>query len=169
MRVNVETGDIEDITVWQKSAELILQSRIKLNQTFTLKYNKKEQKTALTVFVNDFERYVNSERLNKFVLLPVVPSKLKDWQLTKYYKILEKTDINDLNLKHFGVVKNEMIKRELLNEDPINLNLYNTSFDFGTKTNDDKLVKVPISFIALDKPDYNIPFLVEQNFYKDFK
>lgn len=115
MRFNYETGEIEDITVWQKNTDLILRSRIKLNTTFKLEYKKKEYKKALTVFVSDFEKYYNDEKTNKFVLLPVIPSKLKDYQLNNYYRILENTDINSLDLVHFELVKNEMIKRGFLN------------------------------------------------------
>lgn len=130
MRFNYETGEVEDITVWQKNTDLILRSRIKSNQTFTLKYNKKEYKKPLVAFVSTFERYVNDEKLNKFVLLPVIPSKLKDYQLNSYYKILESTDINCLDLVHFGVVKNEMIKRGFLQDDYVNPQSYNTSISF---------------------------------------
>ena len=110
MRYNHELGEVEDITVWQKSTDLILKSRIKTNGTFKLEYKKKEYKKALSVFVNDFVKYVHSDILNKFVLVPVVPSKLKDYQLNNYYRILENTDIDSLDLVHFGLVKNEMIK-----------------------------------------------------------
>lgn len=170
MKVNYETGDIEDITIWQKNTDLILKSRIKLNETFSLKYEKKEHKKALVAFVNDFERYIHSERLNKFILIPVVPSKLKDYQLNNYYKILEKTDINSLDLVHFGVVKNEMIKRGFIDEQSTSLNEYTSSFNFGTTETECKaLAHVPLKFVALEKPCYDVPFIIEQSLLKDLK
>ena len=130
MRFNLDTGEVEDVTLWQKSAELILNSRIKTNQTFTLKYNPKVHKNALMVFVSEFVKYSFSDNLNKFVIVPVVPSKLKDYQLNKYYDLLIK-DLDNIDLVHFGVVKNEMIKRGFLHEIQdvyINPKLYNSDF-----------------------------------------
>ena len=127
MRFNLETGEVEDVTLWQKSAELILNSRIKTNQTFTLKYTPKLHNKALTVFVSEFVKYSFSDKLNKFVILPVVPAMLKDYQLNKYYDLLIK-DLDNIDLVHFGVVKNEMIKRGFLYEIQdvyINPKLYN--------------------------------------------
>lgn len=130
MRFNLETGDVEDVTLWQKSAELILNSRIKTNQTFTLKYTPRLHNKALTVFVSEFVKYSFSDKLNKFVILPVVPAMLKDYQLNKYYDLLIK-DLDNIDLVHFGVVKNEMIKRGFLYEIQdvyINPKLYNSDF-----------------------------------------
>ena len=130
MRYNLDTGEVEDVTLWQKSAELILNSRIKTNQTFTLKYNPKVHKNALMVFVSEFVKYSFSDNLNKFIIVPVVPSKLKDYQLNKYYDLLIK-DLDNIDLVHFGVVKNEMIKRGFLHETQdvyINPKLYNSDF-----------------------------------------
>lgn len=114
MRYNIDSGEIEDICLWQKNTDLILNSRIKTNQTFTLKYKPKEYKNALTVFVSEFVKYSFNDNLNKFVLIPVVPSKLKDYQLVKYYDLLDKSDIEHIDLVHFAVTKNEMIKRGFL-------------------------------------------------------
>ncbi|MCT7487466.1 replication endonuclease [Aliarcobacter cryaerophilus] len=130
MRFNIETGEIEDVTLWQKSAELILNSRIKTNQTFTLKYTPKLHNKALTVFVSEFVKYSFSDKLNKFVIVPVIPAMLKDYQLNKYYDLLIK-DLDNIDLVHFGVVKNEMIKRGFLHEFHdvyINPKLYNSDF-----------------------------------------
>lgn len=161
MRFNYETGEIEDITVWQKNTDLILRSRIKLNTTFKLEYKKKEYKKALSVFVNDFVKYVHSETLNKFVLLPVIPSKLKDYQLNNYYRILENTDIDSLDLVHFELVKNEMIKRGFLNQTPTNLNEFIKDFNFNPFMSSIEKVK----FSRVFEQDLNIPFVVHQNLF----
>ena len=161
MRFNYETGEIEDITVWQKNTDLILRSRIKLNTTFKLEYKKKEYKKALSVFVNDFEKYVHSDTLNKFVLLLVIPSKLKDYQLNNYYHILENTDIDSLDLVHFELVKNEMIKRGFLNETPTNLNEFIKDFNLNPFMSSIEKVK----FSRVFEQDLNIPFVVHQNLF----
>lgn len=161
MRFNYETGEIEDITVWQKNTDLILRSRIKLNETFKLEYKKKEYKKALTVFVSDFEKYYNDEKTNKFVLLPVVPTKLKDYQLNNYYRILENTDINSLDLVHFELVKNEMIKRGFLNQTPTNMNEFIKDFNFNPFMSSIEKVK----FSRVIDIDLNIPFTSNQNLF----
>lgn len=161
MRFNYETGEIEDITVWQKNTDLILRSRIKLNETFKLEYKKKEYKKALTVFVSDFEKYYNDEKTNKFVLLPVVPSKLKDYQLNNYYHILENTDINSLDLVHFELVKNEMIKRGFLNQTPTNMNEFIKDFNFNPFMSSIEKVK----FSRVIDVVLNIPFRANQNLF----
>ncbi|MDD3008409.1 MAG: hypothetical protein PHQ70_06020 [Arcobacter sp.] len=161
MRFNYETGEIEDITVWQKNTDLILRNRIKQNETFKLEYKKKEHKKALSVFVNDFVKYVHSETLNKFVLLPVIPSKLKDYQLNNYYRILENTDIDSLDLIHFELVKNEMIKRGFLNQTPTNLNEFIKDFNFNPFMSSIEKVK----FSRVYERDLNIPFAVHQNLF----
>lgn len=158
MRVNYDTGEVEDITVWQKSADLILRSRIKTNETFTLKYEKKEYKRPLTAFVSTFEKYINDEKLNKFVLMPVVPSKLKDYQLCTYYKLLDNQDIKTLDLVHFGVVKNEMIKRGFLDEVYINPSFYIDEF----KNYKIKFIPAPDDILV---SDLNIPFTYHQNLF----
>lgn len=161
MRFNYETGEIEDITVWQKNTDLILRSRIKLNETFKLEYKKKEHKKALTVFVNDFEKYVHSETLNKFVLVPVIPSKLKDYQLNNYYHILENTDIDSLDLVHFELVKNEMIKRGFLNQTPTIMNEFIKDFNFNPFMSSIEKVK----FSRVFEHDLNISFTSHQNLF----
>ncbi|OCL86862.1 Bacteriophage replication protein A (GPA) [Aliarcobacter thereius] len=127
MLYNHETCEVEEINLWQKNADLILHSRIKTNQTISLKYEKKEYEKPLIAFVSTFERYINDKKTNKFTLLPVIPSKLSDYQLENYYKTLNNNFDSLDNLVHFGIVKNEMIKRGFLYEDYIKPNLYDTT------------------------------------------
>lgn len=161
MRYNHELGEVEDITVWQKNTDLILQSRIKNNTTFKLKYEKKDFKKALTLIVSDFEKYVHSETLNKFVLLPVVPSKLSDYQLYNYFNTLEKIDIDSLDVVHFELTKNEMIKRGFLNQLPTNINEFIQDFNFNPFMSPIEKIK----FIRIRDYDLNLPF-VTYNFLK---
>lgn len=156
MRFNYETGEVDDITVWQKNSDLILNSRIKAKTTFKLKYTKKERKKPLLAIVSDFEKYAFNERLDKFILMPVVPSKLSDYQLSQYFRILDKQEIASLDLVHFGVVKNEMIKRDMLKEEIISLNEY---VEFDPINNHRALAHVPLTFSVPDIVDYDVPFI----------
>lgn len=124
--------------------------------TFKLLYKKHEYKEALRVYVSDFERYYHSDTQNKFVLLPVIPSKLQDYQLYNYYKVLEKRDIDTLDLVHFGLVKNEMIKRGFLNEISINLNLYNDNSLFEVE--EPMEYNTFMTFTPAIEYDLNIPY-----------
>lgn len=154
-----ETGEVKDITIWQKNTDLILQSRIKTNTTISLKYKPKHQKTALTAIVNDFEKYCYNDKLSKFVLMPVIPSKLSDYQLYQYYHILEKTEIEALDLVHYGLVKNEMIKRCLLVGIVEDLNLYKHNAyyinEYETIDNGFTLIPKLTSFFTLDEVETN--------------
>lgn len=127
MFYNHETCQVEDINIWQKSGDLILNSRIKTNQTIELKYSKKEYKKPLVAFVNHFEQYLFDDNSGKFVLMPVVPSLLSDYQLNTYFNIIDKNEI--LDLVHYGLVKNEMIKRGFIEDDYINPELYNINME----------------------------------------
>lgn len=156
MKFNYETGEVEDITVWQKNTDLILNSRIKKKDTITLKYTKKERKKALLSLSSDFERYAFNENLQEFVLLPVVPSLLSDYQLQQYYRFLDKKDIKDLDLVHFGLVKNEMIKRTMIHEETISLNEY---VEASSMTNQWAVAHVPLQFSIADEVCYDVPFI----------
>ena len=158
MKYNIETQQVEEVILWEKNAESVLHRRIKTNTTFKLLYKKHEYKKALSVYVSDQERYVYSENQSKFVLLPIVPAKLQDYQLTNYYHILQNRDIDTLDLVHFGVVKNEMIKRGFLIEDLVNLNLYNDNSFF--ETDEVEQYDTLMTFIPVIEKDLNIPFIL---------
>ncbi len=120
-----DTGEVEDVVIWSKNADLILHSRIQTKNTFKLeKYVKKEIKETLKVSINGLNRYAYCEKLNKFIEVPVVPSKLNDYSLVQYFRELDNTDLENINLHHYGLVKNEMLKRELLTGDVVSLNNY---------------------------------------------
>ena len=159
---NHNTCEIDEVTIWNKKTDLILNARIKKNELINLKYIKKEKKRTLSVYISNFEKYVYSETLNKFLLLPVIPSRLKNYNLNSYYKILENKDIDSLNLAHFGLVKNEMIKRGLLDENIISLNEYNTSFFRTTETECKASAHVPLTFSIAEKFCYDVPFIKKE-------
>ena len=53
---------------------------------------------------------------------------MKDLRLYKYFQHID-NKIDTINLQHYGLVKNECIKRGLLSGEQISLNQYNTDFN----------------------------------------
>ncbi|MBU3014753.1 replication endonuclease [Poseidonibacter lekithochrous] len=113
MKYNVDTQEVEEVILWEKNAESVIHKRIKSNRTFKLAYKKEEYKKALTVYVNEFEKYSFSDTQNKFMLLPIIPRQLKDYQLEKYYSQI-KDSIEFQDTKHLQIAANEMVKRGFL-------------------------------------------------------
>ena len=63
-----------------------------------------------------------------------------------------------------------MIKRGFIDEQLTSLNEYTSSFNFGTTETECKaLAHVPLKFVALEKPCYDVPFIIEQSLLKDLK
>ncbi len=116
MRYNLDTQQVDEVILWEKNAESVIHKRIKSNTTFKLLYKKHEYKKALDVYINEFEKYTFSDTQSKFILLPVVASKLKDYQLEKYFFELNQ-DSSLSDSLHFKIAKNEMIKRGFLNNE----------------------------------------------------
>lgn len=87
--------------------------------------------------------------------MAVIPSKLSDYKLGKYYRILDALNINDLDLVHYQIVKNEMIKRELLKEEIISPNEFQT---FEQTNERSALANVPVTFSVAETVDYDVPF-----------
>lgn len=155
---NHDTGEFDEVILWNKSAELILNQRLQEKEgTFKLKYQKKEIKKALLAEVNEFEKYIYSDNKNSFVKLAVIPSRLSDYKLAQYYKILKAKNVNELDLVHYQIVKNELIKRELLNEVKVSPNeIINL---LPTETECKAVANVPLTFSVPETVDYDVPFL----------
>ena len=120
---NHDIGEIEDITIWSKNADLILNKRrdeqIKFHHSKQQRDNFKYIKPLpiqkpLTAIVDGITKYIFSKSLNKFIELTIIPSKLKNYQLYTYFKKLEDTPVEELNIQHYLITKNEMIRRRLL-------------------------------------------------------
>ena len=153
---NHDLGEVDEVYIWSKNAELLLnQRKSKKDSTFKLKYQKKEEKKPLIATVSEFEKYIYSDIKDAFVKMPVVPSKLSDYKLNKYYKILDEMDIKDLDLAHFQVTKNEMIKRGLLDEEIVSLNEFST---YEQTNSVSALANVPLKFCVADEIDYDVPY-----------
>lgn len=108
-----DTGEVEEIVLWSKNADLILHSRTIQNDTIKLTYVKKEQREIKKQDFTNFANYKPNET-NSWDAMAIVPSRMKDYQLQSYYKKLDSQDINTLNLQHFNLTRNEMIKRGLI-------------------------------------------------------
>ena len=109
---DVESGEVEDVVIWAKNADLLLNAKFKTTDaTFKLeKYINKEIKEVLKVEIDGLNRYVFSESKNKFIEIPVVPSKLSNYSLVTYFNTINK-DIESIDMVHYGLTKNEMIKK----------------------------------------------------------
>ena len=126
-----ETGEIEDIVLWSKNADLILNSRFfPKNSRFKRKFVKKEEKEKREIKRQDFTNFAKYKpnESNTWDGMPIVPTRMKDYQLQSYYKKLCIQDIDTLNLQHFNLTRNEMIKRSLLDGIPNSLNDLDVSF-----------------------------------------
>lgn len=92
-----------------------------------LKYVKKDEKTNtdIPLIINN-EEYILKENGSYFKkIIPI--SKMKDFELIKHFNFIDK-NIDDVNLHHYGLVKNEMIKRGFLIGHIESLNLYCMEF-----------------------------------------
>ncbi|MDD3054248.1 MAG: replication endonuclease [Aliarcobacter sp.] len=97
------------------------------NNRIKLKYGKKEVKIN-----KDIPLIINNELFTLFEngtykknLVPV--SKMKDFELIKHFNFIDR-NIDAVNLHHYGLVKNEMIKRRYLIGTIESLNIYNKEF-----------------------------------------
>jgi hypothetical protein len=89
-----------------------------------------EFKKVLKVLHNGVETHFYCESEKRFKHTRKTPAQLKDYELIRYFKELDKRSFeNDSDLKHYGVVKNECIKRELIKGVICSINDYN--FDFN--------------------------------------
>ncbi len=118
-----ENGVESDI-IWAKSTQLQLNAKDnKSDGRIHLKYIKKEPvKSPEYVTVNGVDTYEYSKFQNKFIDIVKIPSKMNDYELFAYYHKLENTDLDKLNLQHFNLTRNEMIKRDLIDSVPNSLN-----------------------------------------------
>ncbi len=128
MYVNPETGEVDDVVIWSKNADLILNSRTQTNNRIHLKYQpKKEFIKPLKVQENGLDRMIFNEIKNKFVELPIVPSKLSNYKLITYFKEIDK-NIENINEQHYLLTKNECINRGLLKGEIESLNIFENGF-----------------------------------------
>jgi len=120
--INQENGEFEDVVLWSKNGESIINSRYKDCQgRIKLTYVKKEEIEFKKQDFSNFSNY-KPNKTNTWDGMPIIPSKMSDYQLFSYYTKLDSADIKTLNLQHFNITRNEMIKRNLISGTPNSLN-----------------------------------------------
>jgi hypothetical protein len=100
------------------------------NYHFSNKYisRKKDFKfnESLLVNINGIDKYYFSRLEGKFKKIRQIPSKLSDLKLLAYFRQFKDLIFEDeSDFTHYGVIKNECIKRGLINATYLSLNNYN--------------------------------------------
>lgn len=125
--VNYIEDDLED------SQEDILYQIISDKQ-YDMKYPVAKQTQNISkpmiVKLDGIDTYYFSDIQNKFVHITKIPSKMKDFELLTYFKQLVNIPVNQLNIHHYGLVKNECISRGLVQGKILSLNDYNNEFNY---------------------------------------
>ena len=88
----------------------------------TLERNKHEQPIKVKKGFQEYQYYQSD---GDMIELPIIPSNMKDYQLTNYYQSLDVEEVE--SLVHFGITQNECIKRGLIDGSIQSLNDFNTS------------------------------------------
>ena len=91
------------------------------------KYIKKDKKVNkdIPLIINNELYTLFEDGTYKKNLIPV--SKIENFELIKHFNFIDK-NIDNVNLHHYGLVKNEMIKRGYLIGTIESLNIYNEEF-----------------------------------------
>lgn len=134
---NHDLGEVEEKILWSKNADLILNARKEKEleaigsqkQRESIKYTKPQPKEPETIYEKQGDRYIYSYTKGQFIKLPVVVSKLKNYSLVGYFRKLDNMPLDELNIQHYLLTKNEIIKRGLLKGDLQPLN--DTTSEYG--------------------------------------
>ncbi|NQY19799.1 MAG: replication endonuclease [Campylobacteraceae bacterium] len=101
---------------------------MKTNATFKLKYEKRKSLKSPIINIEGIE-YISVDGILK-VFDPIIPvKKMSSMNLYQHYLDINE-DIENYNLHHYGLVKNEMISRELIVGEEVLVSEYNLGFDF---------------------------------------
>ncbi len=160
--------------------ELIKKDKVKKYQSQlkpiskTLERNKQEKPTIIK---KGFETYHHYEFDNELVHIPIVPSKMSDYELYNYYYSLNIEEVK--SLIHFGITQNEMIKRGLIDDIQIqSLNDFNTDMEIDMKTYNEVGIKdtktqtlpnIDKKYFGLPKSDIVLPKDFDYSYSKDNK
>ena len=111
-------------TIYEKSDNISIYQVEKSSYTAPARITHNVPKKPILVVVNHIPYFL----LESNVLARVVPipSRMKDYELMQYYRNYDIED-STLDLKHFGILQNELIKRGLLNSKLQNVNDFNTN------------------------------------------
>lgn len=122
--LNPETNKVVSIfdnigNIYQKKEVSLHKSAS--NNTIKLKYRKKKTYDK-PIIVDGIEHIMVDGKLEEFD--PIIPvSKMTSLSLYSHFLELD-NDIENCNLQHYGLVKNELINRDMLDDEIIPLNLY---------------------------------------------
>lgn len=142
---NHDTGEVEEKILWGKNTDLLLKNRAskeaqslmeeqERQRVRDLKEHRKKQsqnfQRDIKVFENKGDKYTYDYNRGEFKKLPVITSRLKDYQLMQYFRKLDNSNLEDVNIQHYLLTKNEMIKRGLLKGEIQPLNISTEKFGF---------------------------------------
>lgn len=85
------------------------------------------KKQTFTVIYEDTEYLYKNGKLYDVDQIPIIPSKMKDYQLFDYF-LTQDPETCD-NYIHYGITQNECIKRGLIQGEIQSLNCFNTNFN----------------------------------------
>lgn len=126
---NHDIGEVDEVILWGKNTELLIEQKAKqdLEKIRTEKQkqeirdikkarleNKNSFARDVTIFVSNGDKYIYNTTTYKFTKAVVIPSRLNDYELYSYFMKLDDMDISQLDIKHYLVTKNEMVRRGLL-------------------------------------------------------
>lgn len=128
---NPETEEIEDRILWKKLIQdkpsEDFETPYRVEHKLSMRKDKKVENKNIKVEINGLLRYSIDKDTGELIKVPVSPSKLSDLKLFNYLKEIE-NNIENTNLQHYGVVKNECIKRNIIQDELISLNHYKCDF-----------------------------------------
>ena len=126
---NHDIGEVEEKILWGKNTELLLKDRAskelekvqeqRQRENISLK-PKRKLSSSIFVYENDIKKYTLTDDGVKE--LPIIPSRLKDYQLYKYYQELCNKNIDEVNTQHFLLTQNEAVRRGLIEGEIMSLN-----------------------------------------------
>lgn len=108
--------------IWKKKTTKLE----KTNQRIKLKYKKKKIKPL--IFINGCQ-YLEDSNGRIIPFEPIIPiNKRSDMTLYNDYITLNNTDINLIDMNVFGLIKNELINRDIINDKIMPISEYNYAY-----------------------------------------
>lgn len=103
---------------------------VEIKATIKLKYKKRIKEPKL--IIDGVQYIIKNGNLKPFT--PLIPVNKQSF-LTLYTDFIKmnNTDIENINLHHYGLVKNELIKRGCISGEITSLNEYNSNFNYGSE------------------------------------
>lgn len=96
-----------------------------INSTFKLKYKKRIKEPQIIIDGKPF-KMIDNKLIPKYIFKPI--KHRSNYDLYSTFKKLESLELNEFTLKEYGLIKNELIKRNQIKGDILSLNDYNSNF-----------------------------------------